>query len=113
HANFVEAANVADHEVLTEVAVAAGLSRSRVEQVLSGDDYTSEVWADVEQAQRYGATGVPFFVIDEKYAVPGAQPAETFGQVLDRAWSESQPQLTVVGAGEAEAEVCGPDGCAT
>ena len=48
------------------------------------------------------------FVIDMKYGVSGAQPADTFRQVLDRAWSDAHPTLEVVGAGDA----CGPDGCA-
>ena len=65
------------------------------------------MYADIEQAQAYGASGVPFFVIDRKYGVSGAQPAETFRQVLDRAWADSHPALEVVGGGDA----CGPDGC--
>ena len=68
---------------------------------------STEVYADIEQAQAYGASGVPFFVIDKKYGVSGAQPADTFRQVLDRAWSDAHPTLEVVGAGDA----CGPDGC--
>ena len=83
-AYFVEARNVAAIAVLREVAVAAGLDASAVDRVLGSDELADEVWADIEQAQRFGATGVPFFVIDEKYGVSGAQPAETFSQVLER-----------------------------
>jgi predicted DsbA family dithiol-disulfide isomerase len=50
---------------------------------------------------------VPFFVVDQRYGVAGAQPADVLGQVLERAWAESRPALDVVG-GE---DVCGPDGC--
>jgi predicted DsbA family dithiol-disulfide isomerase len=108
HAYFAEAANVADHAVLREIAVGAGLEAARVDAVLASDDYADEMWADVEQAQRYGATGVPFFVVDGKYGVSGAQPSATFAQVLERAWTESHPAIEIVASGEE----CGPDGCA-
>jgi predicted DsbA family dithiol-disulfide isomerase len=107
-AYFVQARNVADHDVLREVAVGAGLDAAAVDALLAGDDLTDEVWADAEQARAYGATGVPFFVVDQKYGVSGAQPVEVFTQVLERAWADSHPALQVVGGGEE----CGPDGCA-
>jgi predicted DsbA family dithiol-disulfide isomerase len=112
-AYFTRARNVADHGVLREVAVAAGLDGVRVDEVLASREFEAEMRADVEQAQAYGATGVPFFVIDEKYGVSGAQPTEVFTQVLEKAWADSHPSLemvqnAVVGGGEE----CGPDGCA-
>ncbi len=106
-AYFTQARNVADDSVLREVVVGAGLGAARVDEVLASREFEAAVHADIEQAQAYGATGVPFFVIDEKYGVSGAQPTETFTQVLDRAWSESHPQIEVLATGEA----CGPDGC--
>jgi predicted DsbA family dithiol-disulfide isomerase len=108
-ANFVEARNLADHAVLREIAVAAGLPADRVDAVLAGDEYGADVRADVDRARAYGATGVPFFVVDEKYGVSGAQPTELFGQLLERAWRESHPAVELVG-GEADG-ACGPDGC--
>ena len=107
-AYFTDARNVADHAELRDVAVGAGVDPERVDAVLASEEYRDEVYADIEQAQAYGASGVPFFVIDQKYGVSGAQPADTFRQVLDRAWSDAHPTLEVVGAGDA----CGPDGCA-
>jgi predicted DsbA family dithiol-disulfide isomerase len=106
-AYFTDARNVADHDVLREVAVGAGLDASRVSSVLAGDDYREAVYTDIAQAQAYGAGGVPFFVIEQKYGVSGAQPAETLRQVLDRAWQDMHPSLQMVGGGDA----CGPDGC--
>jgi predicted DsbA family dithiol-disulfide isomerase len=108
-AYFTHARNVGDHGVLTEVAVATGLDEARVREVLAGEEFTDAVEADVAQARAYGATGVPFFVVDRKYGVSGAQPAEVFGQLLDQAWAESHPVLQTVGG---DAEACGPDGCA-
>ena len=106
-AYFTEARNVADHAVLKEVAVSAGLDEAAVDDVLASDRFRDEVWADIERAQAYGATGVPFFVIDEKYGVSGAQPAEVFAQVLERAWADAHPKLEMV---DAAGEECGPDG---
>ena len=111
-AYFTRARDVADHAVLREVAVAAGLDAARVDEVLSGTELTDDVHADMAQAQAYGATGVPFFVVDEKYGVSGAQPIEVFTQVLERAWSESHPAIEVLATGSATGEECGPDGCA-
>jgi predicted DsbA family dithiol-disulfide isomerase len=54
---------------------------------------------------------VPFFVVDRKLGVSGAQPAEVFAQVLDRAWAEAHPSLEHVGGPEST-DACGPDGCA-
>jgi predicted DsbA family dithiol-disulfide isomerase len=106
-AYFTHARNVADHDVLREVAVEAGLDPARISDVLAGDDYREAVYTDIAQAQAYGAGGVPFFVIEQKYGVSGAQPAEALRQVLDRAWQDVHPSLQMVGGGDA----CGPEGC--
>ena len=111
-AYFTHARNVADHDVLRDVAVGAGLDAARVDEVLGGGEFTEDVRADVAQAQAYGASGVPFFVIDGRYGVSGAQPTEVFTQVLERAWAESHPAIEVLATGDA-GEVCGPEGCAT
>lgn len=109
-AYFLEARNVADHEELSKIAVAAGLPGDRVAEVLAGADYVDEVQADIAQAQAFGSSGVPFFVINQKYGVSGAQPAELFSQALTKAWEEKHPQIQVLSADDGEA--CGPDGCA-
>jgi len=107
-AYFVETENVADHQTLQRIAAGAGLDEVRVKDVLGSDEYADAVEADIREAASLGATGVPFYVIDRKYGVSGAQPSETFTQVLDRSWSEAHPSLDIVGG----AEACGPDGCA-
>jgi predicted DsbA family dithiol-disulfide isomerase len=106
-AYFTEARNVADHDVLREVAGGTGLDPARVAEVLASDAYAADVQADIDQAHAYGSSGVPFFVIDGRYAVSGAQPAEVFRQALAQAWAEREPSLQMVGGDD----VCGPDGC--
>ena len=111
-AYFGDAANLADHEVLRSIAVGAGLDAGRVDEVLASEEYAAAVHADIAQARAFGANGVPFFVIDEKYGISGAQPAELFAQVLDQVWAETHPTPTLQTVpGSPEAEVCGPDGC--
>ena len=88
-AYFTEQRSIFDHASLVEQAVAAGLDRAEAERVLTGDTYGDAVRADEAAARSLGANGVPFFVIDRRYGVSGAQDVETFGQVLDRAWAAS------------------------
>lgn len=107
-AYFARAQNVADHATLTRIATEVGLDEVVVKDVLTSDRYDDEVEADIRQATAYGATGVPFFVIDQKYGVSGAQATEVFYQVLERAWAESHPSISMVGGTD---DACGPDGC--
>jgi predicted DsbA family dithiol-disulfide isomerase len=108
-AYFLRAENVADHDVLLAAAASVGLDETTAREVLATDRYADAVEADIREATSLGATGVPFFVIDRRYGISGAQPVEVFSQVLDRAWSEGHPALDVVGGDD---EACGPDGCA-
>ncbi|HET7018249.1 MAG TPA: DsbA family oxidoreductase [Streptosporangiaceae bacterium] len=87
-AYFTEQASIFDHEELTRLAVQTGLDSGEVTALLAGDDYGAEVEADEAMARTLGVTGVPFFVIDRRYGVSGAQPADTITQVLEKTWSE-------------------------
>ena len=107
-AYFTAVEDVADPEVLRKVAAGTGLDPERVDQVLGGDEYAGAVRADVAEARALGATGVPFFVVDRRYGVAGAQPVEALLEVLDKAWAHGRATVTMVGA---ESDVCGPDGC--
>ena len=117
-AYFTEGLPVGDRDTLAGLAAEAGLDRAEVERVLAGTEHTDAVRADQAEARALGIGGVPFFVVDRKYGVSGAQPADQLLMVLERAWSERTP-LTMVGAqvqgGEGSRtadEACGPDGCA-
>lgn len=113
HAYFEQARNIGDDAVLEEVAVGAGLDAERVRAVLASQEYADAVAADVAQARAYGASGVPFFVLDRKFGVSGAQPVEVFAQALRQAWDAGQPRLQMAGGVAAEeGAACGPDGCA-
>jgi predicted DsbA family dithiol-disulfide isomerase len=86
-AHFSEQKSVFDHSSLTELAVEAGLDRDDVRKVLASEEYGDAVDADEAMARSLGANGVPFFVIDRRFGISGAQPAETIAQTLDRAWA--------------------------
>ena len=109
-AYLMEGRNVADHDTLTQIATGLGLDGARVTEVLTTLEYADAVEADIREAAGFGATGVPFFVIDRRYGVTGAQPAAAFTDIFERLWAESHPVLDMVGG--AAGEACGPDGCA-
>jgi predicted DsbA family dithiol-disulfide isomerase len=84
-AYFSEQRSVFDAASLRAVAVEAGLDAAEVDEVLAGDTYADAVEADIEQAREYGITGVPFYVLNGRYGVSGAQPVEVFSQALEQA----------------------------
>ncbi len=88
-AHFTEQDSVFDHDALTRLAVDAGLDRGEVEKVLATDEFDPEVSADEKTAASLGVTGVPFFVIDRRYAISGAQPAEAIASALQQTWAAS------------------------
>jgi predicted DsbA family dithiol-disulfide isomerase len=87
-AYFTDHVSIFDHSSLTDLAVEVGLDRDEVATVLATDAYGDAVDADQATARSLGATGVPFFVIDRRYGISGAQPPDAIAQVLDRAWSD-------------------------
>ena len=89
HAYFTEGQSVFDHASLTRLAAEAGLEPDEVRRALEQGTYAEAVRADSEEAAALGVQGVPFFVIDRRYGVSGAQPSEVLVQALERAWAES------------------------
>ncbi len=89
-AYFEKSQPLFSHDDLVSVSTAAGFDASEVRTFLNTEAFTQEVLADRELATQLGATGVPFFVIDMKFGISGAQPLEVFTQTLESAWQESQ-----------------------
>ena len=87
-AYFSEQDSVFDQAALSRLATEAGLDPSEVASVLGSDRFGAEVTADERTAHALGATGVPFFVIDRRYGISVAQPAEVIGRALGQAWSD-------------------------
>ncbi|MGX7680736.1 DsbA family oxidoreductase [Jatrophihabitans sp. DSM 45814] len=110
-AYFTDGAAVADREVLAQLGAEAGLDPAEITASLADQRYAQAVRDDESEAAALGVSGVPFFVIDRRYGVSGAQSAELFLSALQQAMAESQP-LSMVDAGSNDEGACGPDGCA-
>ncbi|WP_207514523.1 DsbA family oxidoreductase [Longitalea luteola] len=107
-AYFTEGKNISDLDTLVDLGKSIGLDGAEVKQTLEGDAYANEVKKDIAEAEAIGVRGVPFFVVDRKYAVSGAQAADTFKQVFERAyteWKKEKNQFTTI-----QGEVCSTDG---
>ena len=87
-AYFIEGGHVGRAESLADLAASVGLSREDALAAMESGEYLEAVREDQRTAAEYGINGVPFFVIEGKYGVSGAQDAATFAQVLEQVWSE-------------------------
>ena len=87
-AHFTEQRSLFETDSLVALAVEAGLEADEAQQVLTEEAYTQEIEDDVQNAHEYGADGVPFIVIDDRYGVSGAQPRQTLADALTRAWGD-------------------------
>ena len=87
-AYFINGEHVGRIPDLVEIAAELGFDRAEVTEALESHRFLPDVKADVALAQEYGINGVPFFVIDGKYGVSGAQEAATFANVLTQVHSE-------------------------
>jgi predicted DsbA family dithiol-disulfide isomerase len=88
-AYFIEGEKIGTDDVLLRIAEEAGISRDRAKEVLDSDEFAEEVKMDIAEAQQIGVKGVPFFVINRKYAISGAQPADAFANALRQATEEA------------------------
>jgi predicted DsbA family dithiol-disulfide isomerase len=107
-AYMTEGKVMSDTETLVTLAGEAGLDPEAAREVLETDRYATDVRDDESLARELGISGVPFFVLNGRLGVSGAQPADVLLGALERAWSDlattSEPAF-------AEGAVCGPDGC--
>lgn len=87
-AYFTEGKDMSDAETLIEMGKSIGLDENEIRDMLNSEQYAADVEHDIEEAEQFGIRGVPFFVIDRKYAVSGAQPVEVFLQALEKAAAE-------------------------
>ena len=86
-AAFTEGRPIGDRDELVAVAADAGLDPEEAAAVLAGTEYAENVRADEREAAALGCRGVPFFVVDRRFAVAGAQSTDLFLEVLDEAWA--------------------------
>lgn len=111
HSHFIEGKRIGQDDVLLEIAEKVGLEREEVAKVLADDVYKNEVEADIQEGLQLGVRGVPFFVLNRKYGISGAQPQEVFEDTLRKVAEEEglRPSLKMAGTGDAG--ICTDDNC--
>lgn len=107
HAYFTESKHIGDYDTLTELAVEVGLDREGVQNMLASDEMADAVRNDQQTARQYGISSVPFFLINKKYAITGAQPTEAFVQALQKVIAEDK----LVVLNNEDGLNCDKDGC--
>ncbi|RKR14639.1 putative DsbA family dithiol-disulfide isomerase [Maribacter vaceletii] len=108
-AHLEDAKNIDAIDVLVQIANEVGLDSDKVKNMLVSEDFTYEVRQDELEARNLGINGVPFFVLDGKYGISGAQPESIFTEALENAWKKhKQEKLTILNTGEGSA--CDVDG---
>jgi len=109
-AYFTDGELISDHATLIRLATEAGLSKEEVSNVLQTNQYAEDVKKDGIEARQLGANGVPFFVMDRKYAVSGAQDTSVFAETLQKGfheWEKFNPSVTPEAV---SGQTCTPDG---
>jgi len=110
-AYFTESRNVDDPETLIALGQEVGLDREKIKNLLESNQYEDAVDQDVYESRLVGVKGVPFFVIDHRFGISGAQPDVVFTETLEKAWVEfaKENQLIQV-EGTASQSSCEIDG---
>lgn len=109
-AYFTDGKNTADHSTLLQIGKELGIDEKEISEVLNNTTYSNEVEQDIIEAQHIGVRGVPFFVLDRKYAVSGAQESNTFLGALTKAYEEhTNGVIEPIASGSSCG--CGDEGC--
>ncbi len=82
-AHFTDGRNVSDHEELIEVAASVGLDEKRARDLLGSDMFAADVRAVEAEWQDRFISGVPAFIFNKKFMVPGAQDSDVFAQIIE------------------------------
>lgn len=104
-AYFTDGRNIFDRAVLHEIGAEIGLTATDIDAAFTSSEIDMQIALDQRQAQSIGVRGVPFVVVDGKYAVSGAQPVSAFVQTFQAAAAEAAKNPVIAG------DACGIDGC--
>ena len=108
-AYFTEGYNLADFDTLVKLVKEVGLDDVEARKVLENNEFSEQVIKEQQEARQIGVQGVPFFVINRKYGVSGAQQEEYFTAALEQIWQEENPLVTLDDADEESA--CTDESC--
>ena len=109
-AYFMEGINMEDNASLIKIGKYIGLDETEVKSMLESEAFKAEVRKDIEEANKVGVTGVPFFVFNNKYAVSGAQDSKVFLDVLNKSFDEYQKQQPGKELKTIDGKICTPEG---
>ncbi|MGY3777629.1 DsbA family oxidoreductase [Isobaculum melis] len=112
HEYFSNGAFLNDETTLLSIATSVGLAEQEVLEVIRSETYDTEVRNDEEQARQLDITSVPFFLIDGKYAVSGAQPVTAFQSVLAQVDEKNQREKPIILNTDESVPHCDDDHCA-
>ncbi|MFC4321188.1 DsbA family oxidoreductase [Litchfieldia salsa] len=106
-AYYTESKHIGDHSTLIELAVEVGLNREEVTKMLASTSMSNEVRADEQEASEYGIRSIPFFLVNKKYAISGAQATEVFVESMNSIIDQDGLSKELTEDGQA----CDEDGC--
>ncbi len=110
-AYFTDNKNIGDLEVLADLADSLGLDKQEAIQYFASDQGRDAVQSDIAEAQKLGVKGVPFFFVNNTYAISGAQPISTIAQILRQAYAENNTKNIKENKSEADSGSCTTDEC--
>lgn len=102
-AYFSEGKNVDDLKTLIDLGKEIGIEEEKIKVTLESNTLEEAVDQDIYESRLIGVRGVPFFVLDRKFGISGAQPDEVFDQTLEKAWAEfakNNPVLEIMSGTE-------------
>ena len=89
-AHFTNGEVLNDEDTLARLSESLGLDGKAVRDIVNSDQYNQDVNVDISQASSLGIQGVPFFLVNDKYSISGAQPVELFQEALEKIYHEGQ-----------------------
>ena len=110
HAYFAEARSIFTTDRLLDLASEMRLDRGEVQRALQSREFRQQVLGETQTAQRSGARGVPFALVDGRYAISGAQDADTLLSSLQKIWNDAHPSVSTSSLDRSS--ICDTDGCA-
>ncbi len=111
-AYFAEGKDLGDTDTLIEIMENSGFDKEESRKVIDDSSaYLDQVRMDEAMARQYSINSVPFFLIDNKYSISGAQPAETFVQALNKAWQEQEEKTNTEDLSTDKGSTCEDGNC--
>lgn len=107
---FTNGKNIDDDSTLIELGKEIGLETDGLKRALESGSFAKEVSADINEARQLGISGVPFFVVNRKYGISGAQDADIVLKTIQKAYDEWSKENHETKLEISNGQSCTPDG---